>query len=56
MLDTIVIDMTNCNDGAFSLTVKSPIVAIIRDGLKLTIGTLRPTGLLPQYIKNKEDI
>ena len=46
MLDTIVIDAKDCNDGTFVITVKNPIVAIIQDGAKLTIGTLRPTGLL----------
>ena len=40
--------MTNCNDGPFVLTVKNTIVAIIQDGLKLTIDTLRPNGLLSQ--------
>ena len=46
MLDTIVIDAKDCNDGTFVLTMNNPIVAIIQDGLKLTIGTLRPNGLL----------
>jgi len=48
MLDTIIIDAKDCNDGSFTLTVKYPIVAIIQDGTKLTIGTLRPNGLLHQ--------